>query len=69
MELELFSKQIGNKIKSTRKENKISLNELAELCKLDYNILCRIESGEEDTDMLTLFNIADKLDADAIDFM
>lgn len=69
MEIEVFLKKIGYKIKATRKEKEISLHELSELCKLDYNILCRIESGEEDTDMLTLFNIADKLDVDVIDFM
>ncbi|MEO8852844.1 MAG: helix-turn-helix transcriptional regulator [Ginsengibacter sp.] len=68
-EIELFLKKMGDKIKAIRKEKEISIRELGELCKLDYNILLKIESGKEDTDLLTLFNIADKLDVDVRDFM
>lgn len=69
MELELFLKEMGDKIKSIRKEKKISIRDLGELCKLDYNTICRIESGQEDMGILTLINIADKLEVDVRDFM
>lgn len=69
MEIELFLKKMGDKIKTIRKEKKISIRELGELCKLDYNIIVRIELGEEDSDILTLINIADKLDVDVRSFM
>jgi transcriptional regulator with XRE-family HTH domain len=61
--------QVGNKIKAARRENKISLFELSQLCNLDYNLLRRIESGIEDTKILTLINIADKLEVDVKDLI
>ena len=39
------------------------------LCALDYSSICRIEGGQKDSHILTLKNIADKLNVDAKDFL
>ncbi len=65
----LFLKEMGSKIKAIRNERKISLRELGKLCNLDYGSICRIESGQKNSYLLTLKNIADKLDVDVKDFI
>ena len=39
------------------------------LCHLDYGSISRIENGEKDSHVLTLKNIADKLNVDVKDFI
>ena len=65
----IFLKEMGSKIKSIRNDRKISLRELGKLCNLDYGSICRIESGQKDSHILTLKNIADKLGVYVKDFI
>ena len=69
MRNDIFLKEMGNKIKTIRNEKKISLRELGKLCNLDYGSICRIESGQINSYLLTLKNIADKLNVDVKDFL
>lgn len=64
-----YLKEMGRKIKVARNERKITLRELGKLCDLDYSSICRIESGQKDSHILTILTIADKLGVDVRDFM
>jgi transcriptional regulator with XRE-family HTH domain len=64
-----YKKKIGRKIKSVRNEKKVTLRELGKLCELDYSSICRIESGQKDSRILTLINIAYNLDVDVRVFL
>ncbi len=64
-----FLKEMGNKIKTVRKEKKITLRELGKLCGLDFGSISRIENGEKDSHVLTLKNIAEKLNVDLKKFL
>jgi transcriptional regulator with XRE-family HTH domain len=60
---------MGKKIKAIRQERKVTLGELGKLCELDYGSICRIEGGQKDSHILTLKNIADKLNVDVKNFI
>ncbi len=64
-----FLKEMGKGIKAIRKGKKITLRELGKLCELDYGSICRIESGQKNSHILTLKNIADKLNVDVKEFI
>ena len=64
-----YLKEMGRKIKSARNERGITLRELGKMCELDYSAICRIESGQKDSHILTIINIADKLGVDIKDFI
>ncbi|MGN6248895.1 MAG: helix-turn-helix domain-containing protein [Ginsengibacter sp.] len=64
-----FLKKMGAKIKVIRNEKQLSLRELGKLCNLDYGSICRIEKGQMNSYLLTLKNIADKLEVDVKDFL
>lgn len=64
-----YLKEMGRKIKSVRNKKKITLRELGNLCNLDYGSISRIESGQKDSHILTLINIANKLDVDVKEFL
>ncbi len=65
----IFLKEMGSKIKAIKNEIKISLRELGKLCNLDYGSICRIESGQKNSYLLTLKNIAEKLSVDIKHFL
>lgn len=69
MRNDIYLKEMGKRIKAIRNERKISLRELGELCNLDYGSISRIESGQKDSHILTIINIANKLGVDVKDFM
>lgn len=68
MEFELLIKAVGAKIKATREKKNISQRELGELCEVNYSRICKIELGEEDCDILTIYHIADALGVHPKDF-
>lgn len=59
-----YLKQIGKKIKSIRKANKISLPKLSKMCNTDMSNLWFVEQGERNAHILTLKSIADALKID-----
>ncbi len=54
-------KQLGVNIKKYRKENRLSQNQLAEMCDLSREHLACIETGKEFISLRKLFLIADLL--------
>jgi transcriptional regulator with XRE-family HTH domain len=68
MRNDIVLRQMGLRIRAIRKSKKITLRRLGKLCSLDYGSISRIESGEKDSHILTLMNIAEKLGVDLKDF-
>jgi transcriptional regulator with XRE-family HTH domain len=69
MRNDIFLKEMGSKIKAIRNEQKLTLRELGKLCNLDSGSISRIETGQKNSYLLTLKNIADKLGVDVKDFI
>ena len=61
--------EMGKKIKAARNERELSVRRLGELCELDYGYISRLEGGQFNPHLLTLKNIADKLNVDVKDFI
>jgi transcriptional regulator with XRE-family HTH domain len=59
-----YLKEIGRKIKLARQAKGLYLRDLGKLCNLHYGAICEIEKGKRDSRILTLKNIAEKLDVD-----
>ena len=64
-----FLKEIGRKIKTARKYNRMTLPTLAKLAKTDMSNLWFLEKGERNAHILTLKSIADVLNMDVKDFI
>jgi transcriptional regulator with XRE-family HTH domain len=64
-----YLKGMGRKIKAIRNKRNISLRELGKLCNLDFGSISRIENGQKNSYLLTIKNIADKLEVDVKDFL
>lgn len=56
-------KSVGIRIKKKRIKNKLTQEQLAELCGLSSNHVGRIERGEKQAKLLTIQNIAQKLNS------
>jgi len=69
MRNDIYLKEMGSKIKAIRNQRNISQRGLGRLCNLDAGSICRIESGQKNSYLLTLKNIADKLEVDVKDFL
>ncbi|MHB8258978.1 MAG: helix-turn-helix domain-containing protein [Bacteroidia bacterium] len=64
-----YLKEMGKKIKSARKANKLSLPKLSKLCKTDMSNLWFIERGQRNVHILTLKSIADVFKMDIKEFL
>lgn len=69
MNIDPYLKQIGQRIQAIRKERKLTIRKLGELCQLDYSCLSRIEGGQYSSRILTLKRIAEKLEVDIKDII
>lgn len=69
MRNDIYLKEMGAKIKAHRNAKKLSQKQLAEMCNLDAGSFWRIEVGQKNSHILTLKNIADKLEIDVKDFL
>lgn len=56
--MELNSEQIGNRIRAIRMKNKISQEELADICGINKGTLCKLENGERDPSVPTVYKLA-----------
>lgn len=63
----IFLKEMGRKIKEARMAKNWSQRQLAERCGLDPTSFWRIEVGQKNSYVLTLKNIAEKLEIDVKD--
>ena len=64
-----YLKEMGAKIKATRKARKMSLAEMSRRCKTDTSNLWRVENGEKNTRILTLRSVAAVLGVEIKDFL
>lgn len=64
-----YLKEMGRKIRLIRKSKKISLKELGRRCNIHHTAICEIEYGHRSSFILTLRNIADKLEVDVKVFL
>jgi len=64
-----YLKEMGRKIKLARVEKGLYLRDLGKLCNMHYGAICEIEQGKRDSHILTLKNIADKLEVDVKVFL
>lgn len=62
-------KLLGEKIRGLRKEKKMTQAELAAACELDKQSIFRIEKGEFNITLTTLFRLADGLGVLATDLL
>ena len=64
-----YLKEMGAKIKAIRNSKGLTQRQLGLICNLDFGSISRIESGQKNSYLLTLKNIADKLKVDVKDFL
>ena len=64
MEFQDEIKLIASKIKTSRQERNLSVQELAYRCDMERSCMSRIESGRVNVTIKTLCNIAQALDVD-----
>ena len=64
-----YLKAMGKKIKAARESKGLYLRDLGKMCNIHYGAICEIENGKRNSYLLTLKNIADKLDVDVRDFL
>lgn len=64
-----YLKAMGARIKAAREAKGLYLRDLGKLCNIHYGAICEIENGKRDSHILTLKNIADKLQVDVKDFL
>ena len=69
MRNDIYLKEMGKKIKAAREAKGLYLRDLAKMCNMHHGAICEIERGKRNSYLLTLKNIADKLDVDVKDFI
>jgi transcriptional regulator with XRE-family HTH domain len=69
MRNDIYLKEMGKKIKAMRESKGLYLRDLGKMCNLHFGAICEIENGKRDSHILTLKNIAEKLNVDVKDFL
>ncbi|WP_179415375.1 helix-turn-helix domain-containing protein [Mucilaginibacter sp. E4BP6] len=69
MDNQKFLKEMGQKIRTSRKAKKIPINQMAVLAKIDMSNLSFLERGEKNCHILSIKSIADVLEMDVKDFL
>jgi transcriptional regulator with XRE-family HTH domain len=64
-----YLKQMGAKIRAARNAKGIYLRDLSKVCDLHIGAISEIENGKRNSHILTLKNIADKLEVEVKDFL
>ena len=64
-----YLKMMGKKIKAARQAKGLYLRDLGKMCNIHFGALSEIENGKRNSYLLTLKNIADKLEVDVKDFL
>jgi len=59
---EIILKKIGTLIKKARIAKKLSLRNLAALCTVDHSDIAKIEKGQVNITLLTMYDLAEALD-------
>ena len=61
MDLKDLNKKIADNLRQIRAKNRISQDELAELCGISQQYICKIENEKVNPSIYILFKIADSL--------
>ena len=61
MDLKDLNKNIADNLRQIRAKNRISQDELAELCGISQQYICKIENEKGNPSIYILFKIADSL--------
>lgn len=61
MDLKGLNKNIADNLRQIRAKNRISQDELAELCGISQQYICKIENEKVNPSIYILFKIADSL--------
>ncbi len=61
---DLFTKALGKHLRKIRKDKGLSMEQLAYKAEMEYRQIGRIERGEVNATVVTLFRIAEGLDVD-----
>ncbi|RAI14093.1 MAG: XRE family transcriptional regulator [Candidatus Melainabacteria bacterium] len=61
MDLKDLNKNIADNLRQIRAKNRISQDELAELCGISQQYICKIENEKVNPSIYILFKIADSL--------
>ena len=69
MRSDIFLNQMGNKIRSIRKSQRMSLEQLSVMTGIDLSNLSFLERGQRNAHILSLKSIADVLKVDVKDFI
>lgn len=64
-----YLKEMGSKIKAARQAKGLYLRDLGKMCNIHFGALSEIETGKRNSHILTLKNIAEKLNIDVKDFI
>ena len=64
-----YLKEMGAKIRAARKAKGIYLRDLGKMCNIHYGAISEIETGQRNSHILTLKNIADMLNVDVKEFL
>ena len=64
-----YLKAMGKKIKAAREAKGLYLRDLGKMCNIHYGAICEIENGKRNSYLLTLKNIADKLNINLKDLI
>ncbi len=64
-----YLKAMGARIKAARQAKGIYLRDLGKMCNIHYGAICEIENGKLNSYILTLKNIAEKLNVDVKNFL
>lgn len=63
----VFVKSFGLQLRAKRKDKKMSMEQLAHLCAMEYSQISRIELGQINTSINTVKKIADALEIEVKD--
>jgi transcriptional regulator with XRE-family HTH domain len=65
---DIFLKEVGSNIRHVRKEQGLTMEALANNAEVEYRQLGKIERGEGNTTIITLFRIAEAMNVDIQQF-
>ena len=69
MKNNIYLKEMGKRVKTIRKAKKITLDQFSKMSGLDVSNISLLENGKRNPHLLTLKNIADKLNVDIMELI
>ncbi len=67
--LDYNRKKLADRIRNLRNQNRVSQEELSDVCGINKGTLCKLENAERDPSIITLYKIAKGLDISVPDIL